>query len=326
MKKDKNLINSHTKVFIAGHEGLVGSAIHKTLSSRFNCQIVVASKSELDLRNQNKVNNFLKESDINYIVIAAAKVGGIHANSSYPADFIYDNLMIQSNLIQSAFSNDIKRILFLGSSCIYPKDINDPIKEEDLLSSKLEKTNEPYAVAKIAGLKMCESFNKQHNTFYRSVMPTNLYGEGDNFDEVNGHVIPSLIRRFHLAKKNKQKNVKVWGSGNPLREFMYVDDMADACVFLMNLSDDKYFSVLGNDVSHVNIGTGDEVSIKNLSLKVSKTVGYQGNISFDESMPDGTKRKLLDNSRILSLGWKPKISLENGLKKTYDWFKKNYDQ
>ena len=227
---DSNLINSKTKIFLAGHKGLVGKSIRKKINTIYNCELITADRSELDLRDQNLVGKFIVENEINYIVIAAAKVGGINANSSYPADFMYDNLMIQSNLIHAAFKNNIKRLLFLGSSCIYPKNINDPIKEEDLLTGRLEKTNEAYAIAKIAGLRMCDFYNKQYNTSYRSVMPTNLFGEGDNFNEQNGHVIPSLIKRFHNAKKKNQKKY-LFGVQKPLREFMHVDDMADACLF-----------------------------------------------------------------------------------------------
>jgi GDP-L-fucose synthase len=324
MDDNKNLLDKNTNIFLAGHNGLVGKSIRKILKSKFNCNIIVKERSDLDLCNQEKVNTFLKVTKIDYIIIAAARVGGIRANSTFPADFINENLLIQNNLINGAFINKINRILFLGSSCIYPKDINEPIREELLLSGFLEKTNEAYAIAKIAGLKMCEFYNKQHLTCYRSVMPTNLYGEGDNFDEHNGHVIPSLIRRFHDAKINQLNEVYVWGSGKPLREFMHVDDMADACVFVMNLDDLQYSSALGKNVSHINIGTGQEVTINELASTIARVVDYKGRILFDDTKPDGTKRKLLNIKRLSSLGWRSKITLEHGLLRTYDWFKKQH--
>ncbi len=319
------MINTSSRVFLAGHNGLVGKALKRNLINKFDCHIITSEKSNLDLRIQKDVNNFFKKNKIDFVIIAAAKVGGIYANSTYPAEFIFDNLMIQSNLIHASYENDIKNLLFLGSSCIYPKKINRPIKEEDLMKGELEKTNEPYAIAKISGIKMCSYYNKQYSTFYRSVMPTNLYGPGDSFHELNGHVIPSLLKRFHDAKKKSSKIIKVWGTGKPLREFMHVDDMADACTHIMGLDNKSYNKILTNNISHINIGTGQEISIRQLSALIKEITKFNGDIIFDESKPDGTPRKLLDITRIKSLGWQPKIDLKKGILSTYKWYQENHE-
>lgn len=311
--------NRKINVFIAGHNGLVGRALRKKLDTFNDYKIITAERSNLDLINQFEVNNFLKNNVVDVIIIAAARVGGIYANSNFPAEFIYENIMIQSNLIHGAYKNNIKDLLFLGSSCIYPKENFYPINEEALLTGTLEKTNEPYAIAKIAGIKMCEYYNKQYSTNYKSVMPTNLYGEGDNFDELQGHVIPSLISKFNRAIKQNNSDVIVWGTGKPLREFMHVDDMADACIHILKLSEEYY-----KNYSFVNVGTGNEISIKELAALISKISGFKGKIIFDNSKPDGTMRKLLDVSLLNKLGWKSKISLEAGLIRTYNWYKENY--
>ncbi len=307
MKKD-------SKIYVAGHKGLVGSAIVRNLRSKGYLNVIGKSHQELDLINQGEVRNFFEEERPEYVILAAAKVGGIHANNSYPADFIYDNLMIQSNIIKAAHDFKVKKLLFLGSTCIYPKMAPQPIKEEYLLSGYLEETNEAYAVAKIAGLEMCKFFKRQYGDNFISCMPTNLYGPNDNFDLNNSHVLPALIRKFHEAKVNNEHNVEVWGSGKPLREFLHVDDMADACVYLMK----NY-----NGEEHVNIGTGEEVSIFELAKLVKKVVEFNGEIVFDSSKPDGTPRKLTDITKLHSLGWKHKIDLETGVRQTYEWFVEN---
>ena len=317
------MINNNTRIFLAGHNGLVGKALNKKIIDKFDCHIITSDKSDLDLRIQNDVNAFFRRNKIDYVVIAAAKVGGIFANSTYPAEFIFDNLMIQSNLINASYKNNIKNLLFLGSSCIYPRNINRPIKEEDLMKGELEKTNEPYAIAKISGIKMCSFYNEQYSTSYRSVMPTNLYGPGDSFHEINGHVIPSLLTRFHKANKERLKEIKVWGTGKPLREFMHVDDMADACTHIMSLDDKAYYKILTNNISHINIGTGQEISIRELSELIKEITEFKGDIIFDKSKPDGTPRKLLDITRIKSSGWKPKIDLKKGILNTYKWYQEN---
>lgn len=311
-------------IFVAGHRGMVGSSILRKLKANGIQNIITQTHSELNLINQADVSKFIIKNKPDQIYIAAAKVGGIYANNTYPAEFIYENLMIQSNIINAAFQNNIQKILFLGSSCIYPKFNNQPIKEEDLLSGYLERTNEPYAVAKIAGIKLCESYNRQYNTDYRCIMPTNLYGFGDNYHLENSHVIPALIRRFHEGKINKASSVTVWGSGNPRREFLHVDDLADASVFLMNLTKEDYRSKMTDEINHINVGCGYDISIRELSMTIAKVINYQGKIKFDNTKPDGTKRKLIDSSRLNALGWKQSIDLEEGLKATYDDFKKNH--
>jgi GDP-L-fucose synthase len=313
-------MNSKNKIYIAGHNGMVGSAIVKKLREKGFISIITRSSSELDLVNQQNVHNFLQEEKPDYVVIAAAKVGGIHANDSYPAEFIYQNLMIEANLIHGSYLAGVSKLLFLGSSCIYPKESQQPIKEEYLLSGHLESTNEPYALAKIAGIKLCESYNRQYGTDYRSIMPTNLYGPNDNFHPKNSHVIPALIRKFHEAKVNNEPFVEVWGSGKPMREFLHVDDMADASIHIMDIDKKTLESEVDPMLSHINIGTGTDITIKDVAQIVKEVVGFDGEIVFDTKMPDGTKRKLLDVSKIENLGWKPVITLKDGLKETYEWF------
>ncbi len=319
MTSQKNSIQR--KVFVAGHNGMVGSAICRKLSSSDH-KIITKSKEELDLKNQKDVLNFFLDEKPDFVYLAAAKVGGINANDSFPADFIYDNLMIQSNIIHSAFISKVSRLLFLGSSCIYPKLANQPIDEKQLLTGKLEQTNEPYAIAKIAGIKMCESYNRQHGTDFRSVMPTNLYGINDNYNLNNSHVIPALIRKIHEAKHNNT-DVTIWGSGKPYREFLYVDDLADACNFIMSLSKRKISGVISDRLSHINIGTQKDISIKDLAVLIGKVIGFKGEFIFDTSMPDGTMKKLMDSSKLHHLGWEPKISLEKGITLSYDDFLNN---
>ena len=317
------------KIFIAGHKGMVGSSILRKLKDDSQNQIITRERKDLDLTNQNKVNEFFRKEKPDQVYLAAAKVGGIYANNSYPAEFIYENIMIQNNIIHSSFLNGTKKLLFLGSSCIYPKFNHEqiPIKENSLLSGKLEPTNEPYAVAKISGIKLCESYNRQYGLKYgidyRSIMPTNLYGQGDNYHPENSHVMPALILRFHNAKIKNKKNVNIWGTGNPKREFLYVDDMSSACIHLMNIEKkvlDKYTTDM---LSHVNVGCGKDISIKELAQLIAKIIGYKGVIINDLSKPDGAPRKLLDCTIINKLGWYPKISLEEGIKKTYNHFLKN---
>jgi len=309
-----------TKIFIAGHNGMVGSALVHFLQSQ-EVEIITKNKEELDLLNQNNVQNFFKNQKIDQVYLAAAKVGGIHANNTYPANFIYENLSITTNVIHSAFLNGIKKLLFLGSSCIYPKNANQPIKEEELLTGKLEPTNEPYSIAKIAGIKMCESYNRQygksHSVDYRCIMPTNLYGPGDNYHPQNSHVIPGLIYRFHEAKINNLSNVTIWGTGIPKREFLYVDDMARASIHLMNIDKKTYDQHTSPMCSHINAGSGVDISIKELAEIIKEVVGFKGEINFDLTKPDGSPRKFLDSKRINNLGFKPEISLKEGLIKTY---------
>jgi len=305
------------KIFVAGHNGMVGAAIIRRLQNEGYRHIITRTSKELDLRNQEHVNDFFTKEKPDYIFIAAAKVGGILANNTYRADFLYDNLIIEANLIHAAYINSVKKLLFLGSSCIYPKLAPQPLKEAYLLTGSLEETNEPYAIAKIAGIKLCEAYNDQYGCNFISAMPTNLYGRGDNYHLQNSHVIPALIRKFHEAKVSGNPVTEVWGSGSPMREFMYVDDLADACVFLMK----EY-----NDKSFINVGTGEEVSIKDLAYIVKDTTGYQGDIKFDLSKPDGTPRKLMDSSRLHASGWKYKTSLAEGLKMAYAYFKKEIEE
>jgi GDP-L-fucose synthase len=311
---------SKQRIFIAGHKGMVGSAILRHLRD-FEIEIITKDRKQLDLLKQEEVRIFFRDEKIDQVYLASAKVGGIHANSVYPAEFIYENLMIQSNIIHYAFLSGIKKLLFLGSSCIYPKNISEPIKEEDLLAGKLEPTNEPYAIAKIAGIKMCESYNRQygksHDIDYRSIMPTNLYGPGDNYHNKNSHVIPGLIDRFHQAKISNLTNVTIWGTGNPKREFLYVDDMARASIFLMNIDKKAYDQCTSPMGSHINVGSGKDLTIKELAEIIRDVVGYKGEISFDSTKPDGNPRKLLDSERIKNLGFNAKVSLKEGLIKTY---------
>lgn len=309
-------MNKDSKIYVAGHRGLVGSAIVRELKKKGYTNIIGKTHKELDLMDSTAVENFFKEEKPEYVFLAAAKVGGIYANSTYPADFIYENLQIQNNVIGNAHKYGVKKLMFLGSSCIYPKMCPQPIKEEYLLSGYLEETNEAYALAKISGLKMCQYFNKQYNTNFISVMPTNLYGPYDNFHPENSHVMPALIRRFHEAKVSEAKEVVVWGSGKPLREFLYSEDMADACIYLME-------NYEGNDF--FNIGTGKELSIKALAELIKEVVGFQGEIVWDSSKPDGTPRKLLDVSRLEGQGWKYKMELKDGVKEAYKWYLENYE-
>ena len=316
-------MNSKNKIYIAGHNGMVGSAIVRKLREKGFMNIITCSSSELDLANQQNVHNFLQEKKPDYVVIAAAKVGGIHANDSYPAEFIYQNLMIEANLIHGAYLAGVNNLLFLGSSCIYPKESLQPIKEDYLLGGRLEPTNEPYAISKIAGIKLCESYNRQYGTDYRSIMPTNLYGPNDNFHLENSHVIPALIRKFHEAKVENKPFVEVWGSGKSMREFLHVNDMADASIYIMDLDKRMLENETDPMLSHINIGTGIDITIADVAQIVKEVVGFYGKIVFNAKMPDGTKRKLLDVSKIESLGWKSTIALKDGLKETYEWFLEN---
>lgn len=301
-------MDKNNKIYIAGHRGMVGSAILRKLRSEGYSNLIYKTSSELDLRNQEAVKRFFEEEKPEYVFLAAAKVGGILANNTYKADFLYDNLMIQSNIIHQAYMNDCKKLLFLGSSCIYPKMAPQPMKEDSLLTGLLEPTNEPYAIAKIAGIKMCDAYREQYGCNFISAMPTNLYGPNDNYDLKNSHVLPALLRKFHEAKESNDESVEIWGSGTPLREFLHVDDLAEACLFLMN----NY-----NESGHVNVGSGSEIAIKDLALMIKDIVGYTGELKLDASKPDGTPRKLMDNSKINSLGWSPRISLEDGILSVY---------
>ncbi len=312
-------------IFVAGHKGMVGSAIIRQLESLGYRNIIGHSRTELDLLNQVEVNTFFKKIKPAQVYLAAAKVGGIHANNEYPADFIYENLMIEANIINAAHRADVQQLLFLGSSCIYPKFAPQPMKEDALLTGILEPTNEPYAIAKIAGIKLCESYNRQYGRDYRSVMPTNLYGPNDNFHPENSHVIPALIRRFHEAKMANTDDITIWGSGTPMREFLHVNDMAAASVHIMNLAKTTYKENTQTMLSHINVGTGVDCSIRELAEKIARTTGFKGQLKFDASKPDGAPRKLLDVSRLKKLGWEPAISLDSGLQQTYDWFIKNID-
>lgn len=314
-------MNKNSKVYVAGHRGLVGSAIWRVLSSEGYENLVGRSHRELDLEDQGQVQQFFDTEKPDYVFLAAARVGGIHANNTYPADFIYNNIQIQNNVIDAAYRSGVKKLLFLGSSCIYPKFAKQPMDEGQLLDGKLEPTNEPYAIAKIAGIVMCQSYNRQYGTNFISVMPTNLYGPGDNYHPENSHVIPGLLRRFHEAKEQNKEEVVVWGTGSPLREFLYSEDLARACVFLMANYDAGEDST-GGEI--VNIGSGIEVSIKELAETVKRVVGFEGKLTFDSTKPDGTPRKLLDVSRLHGMGWQHKIDLESGLKLAYEDFLKNH--
>lgn len=313
------------RIFVAGHRGMVGSAIVRLLSSRSDIEIITRSRSELDLVNQKAVNEFFASERIDGVYLAAAKVGGIHANNTYPAEFIYENLMMECNIIHAAHHHNVQHLLFLGSSCIYPKLAEQPMTEDALLTGMLESTNEPYAIAKIAGIKLCESYNRQFGRNYRSVMPTNLYGENDNFHPENSHVIPALMRRFHEAKLNADSEVLVWGTGTPMREFLNVDDMAAASVHVMELDKETYQANTESMLSHINVGTGVDCTIREMAMTMSKVVGFSGDVAFDSTKPDGTPRKLMDVSRLASLGWKYKIDLEAGLRSTYQWFLANQE-
>ncbi|MFT0849658.1 GDP-L-fucose synthase [Achromobacter sp. F4_2707] len=313
------------RVFIAGHNGMVGSALARRLQQQSDIELMTRNRSQLDLTNQAAVQAFFNDERIDQVYLAAAKVGGIHANNTYPAEFLYENLMIQANIIHAAHLADIQQLLFLGSSCIYPKLAPQPMREDALLTGTLEPTNEPYAIAKIAGIKLCESYNRQYGRDYRSVMPTNLYGPGDNFHLENSHVIPAMMRRFHEAKLTNAAEVVVWGSGKPMREFLHVDDMAAACVHIMNLDTATYRTHTEPMLSHINVGTGVDCTIAELAQAMKKVVGFAGNLTFDDSKPDGTPRKLMDVSRLKALGWEYSINLEEGLRLTYDWFLQNQD-
>ena len=310
-----------TKIFIAGHNGMVGSAISRNLATH-DAEVITVSRDECDLINQTEVDHLFAVNKFDQVYLAAAKVGGIYANNKYPANFLYDNLMIEANIINAAHKNDVQKLLFLGSSCIYPKYASQPMSESSLMTGTLEQTNEPYAIAKIAGIKLCESYNRQFERDYRSIMPTNLYGPGDNYHPKNSHVIPALIRRFHEAKIHNLSSVTAWGTGKARREFLYVDDMASAAIHIMDLPNNVYNAATNPMSSHINIGTGLDVSIKELTEKIAEVTGYKGKILWDHQKPDGTPRKLLDVSLISKLGWKFNTSLSDGLEKTYSEFKK----
>ncbi len=311
----KNTVEKSDKIYIAGHRGMVGSAIWRALENKGYTNLIGASSKEVDLRRQSEVEAFFEREKPDVVVLAAAKVGGILANNIYRAEFLYDNLAIQNHVIHSSWKNDVKKLLFLGSSCIYPKLAEQPLKEESLLSGFLEQTNEPYAIAKIAGIKMCESFRRQYGCNYIAAMPTNLYGPNDNYDLKNSHVLPALIRKMHTAKVNQDAQVEIWGTGSPLREFLHVDDLADACVFLLENYSEELF---------VNVGYGSDISIKDLAYLVKDIVGFAGELRFDPEKPDGTPKKLMDSGRLRSFGWVPKISLEEGIKRTYEEVKQQF--
>jgi GDP-L-fucose synthase len=317
-------INKNTKIYVAGHRGMVGSAIVRQLQAKGFTNIVTRTHAELDLTNQHAVQTFFQEEKPEQVYLAAAKVGGIHANNTYPAELIYQNLMMEANVIHQAFQAGVKKLLFLGSSCIYPKMAPQPMAEDALLTGKLEATNEPYAIAKIAGIKLCESYNRQygqsHGLDYRSVMPTNLYGPGDNYHPENSHVIPGLIRRFHVAKEQNSAEVMIWGTGTPMREFLYVDDMAAASVFVMELDKQAYDQHTEPMQSHINVGFGSDVTIKELAETIGQVIAYQGKITFDTTKPDGTPRKLMNSDRLTKMGWKSTVGLVDGLKSAYQDF------
>lgn len=316
-------MNKQSKIYIAGHRGMVGSAIVRLLTTQGYKNLITKTHSELDLTHQQQVHDFMQTQRPDYVVLAAAKVGGIFANNEYPAEFIYQNLMIEANVIHQSYLAGITQLLFLGSSCIYPKFVNQPMAENSLLTGLLESTNEPYAIAKIAGIKLCESYNRQYKTDYRAVMPTNLYGENDNFDLQTSHVIPALMRKIHEAKINKQSTVEIWGTGVAKREFLHVDDMAEACFHVMNIDKNIYQQYTQPMLSHINVGTGIDVSIKELVELIIEVVGYQGDIVWNHKMPDGTPRKLLNVDLLKKLGWQAKIDLKIGLMKTYQWYLDN---
>jgi GDP-L-fucose synthase len=313
-------MNLNDKIYIAGHRGLVGSAIVRQLEERGFTNLLMHTHKELDLTSQVQVQDFFKKERPDYVILAAAKVGGIFANNTYPADFIYQNIMIEANVINSAYESKVKRLLFLGSTCIYPKAVEQPMREDALLTDVLEPTNEPYALAKIAGIKLCESYNRQHGTDFRSVMPTNLYGINDNFHPEDSHVIPALMQRFHQAKINNDKEVVVWGTGKAMREFLYADDMAVASLFILELDEEAYQSNTKPMLSHINVGTGVDVTIREMAETMKQVVGFKGKLTFDTTKPDGASRKLIEVSRLSSMGWKYSVDLEGGLKKTYKWY------
>ncbi|SFO04269.1 GDP-L-fucose synthase [Roseovarius lutimaris] len=309
------------KIYLAGHRGMVGGAILRQLkATRPEAEIVTRSHDQLDLSNQAAVADFMQAQKPDEVILAAAKVGGIHANNTFPAEFIYQNLMIEANVIHQAFRAGVEKLLFLGSSCIYPKHAPQPMREDALLTGVLEPTNEPYAIAKIAGIKLCESYNRQYGTDYRSVMPTNLYGPGDNFHPENSHVVPALLRRFHEAKERGDSEVVVWGSGTPMREFLYVEDMAEASLFVANLDPATYRANTDPMLSHINVGTGTDVTIRELAETISEVVGFTGRLAFDATKPDGAPRKLMDVSRLAAMGWTYKVDLREGLERSYAWF------
>jgi len=313
-------MNLNDKIYIAGHRGLVGSAIVRQLESRGFTNLIMRTHKELDLTNQAQVQSFFKQESPDYVILAAAKVGGIHANNTYPANFMYQNMMIEANVINSAYENKIKRLLFLGSTCIYPKAVEQPMREDALLTDALEPTNEPYALAKIAGIKLCESYNRQHGTDFRSVMPTNLYGINDNFHPENSHVIPALMQRLHQAKVNSDDEVVVWGTGKAMREFLYVDDMAQASLFVLELDEQTYKANTQPMLSHINVGTGKDTTIREMTETMKQVVGYEGKLTFDTTKPDGAPRKLIDITRLKRMGWRYSVDLKDGLKKTYNWY------
>jgi GDP-L-fucose synthase len=314
------VLSKRKRIFVAGHRGMVGSAIVRRLEAEGNVDVVKRSSSELDLTNQSAVRDFFSAQRIDHVYVAAARVGGIHANDTYPGQFIYRNLMIESNVVHQAAQTGIEHVLFLGSSCIYPKHAPQPIVEEALLTGPLEETNEPYALAKIAGIKLCESYNRQYGVDYRSLMPTNLYGPGDNYHPVNSHVIPALIRRFHEAKENGADSTVMWGTGQVRREFLHVDDLAAACVLAMNVPKSVYYSVASPRCSHLNVGSSTDYTVLEIAQMVARVVGYTGRIEHDLSKPDGTPRKLMSSEKLASLGWAPKVSLEEGLRGAYEAF------
>lgn len=307
------------RVYVAGHRGMVGGAISRKLTER-GAEVVTRTHSELDLTDQVAVKGFFAAEKVDAVVLAAAKVGGIHANNTFPAEFIYENLMIECNVVHQAFAAGVHQLLFLGSSCIYPRAVAQPMHEDALLTGVLEPTNEPYAIAKIAGIKLCESYNRQYGTDYRSVMPTNLYGPGDNFHPENSHVLPALIRRFHEAVESGAEDVTIWGTGTPRREFLHVDDMAEASLFVFDLDKTTYEANTQPMLSHINVGYGDDVTIAELAHLIARVTGFTGQIKFDSSKPDGTMRKLMDSSRLTAMGWKPSVELSSGIQRTYEWF------
>jgi GDP-L-fucose synthase len=314
------------RIFIAGHNGMVGSALMRQLGKDKNNQIITANRKDLDLCNQQQVTAFFADTPLDEVYLSAAKVGGIHANDTYPAEFIYQNLIMECNIIHQAWQSGVKKLLFLGSSCIYPRLATQPMKESALMSGPLEPTNEPYAIAKIAGIKLCESYNRQYDTDYRSVMPTNLYGPGDNFHPENSHVIPALLRRFHEAKLNDADSITIWGSGTSLREFLHVDDMARASIHIMNLPLAQYQQVTNPRLSHINVGSGVDCSIADLVAVITEVTGYEGRIEYDTSKPDGAPRKLMDSTKLKNLGWQAEYELKEGLTNAYEWFVENYDR
>jgi GDP-L-fucose synthase len=314
------------RIFVAGHNGMVGRAIVRQLEAAGNCEIITRSRAELDLLSQSDVQDFFRHTDVDQVYLAAAKVGGIQANNNFPAEFIYENLMIEANIIHAAHLADVHKLLFLGSSCIYPKHAEQPLSEESLLTGILEPTNEPYAISKIAGIKMCESYNRQYGRDYRSVMPTNLYGCYDNYHPENSHVIPALLRRFHDAVLAGSDEIVIWGSGEPMREFLHVDDMASASIYVMDLAVENYAAETEVMLSHINVGTSKDCTIRELAETIAEVTGFNGKLVFDRTKPDGTPRKLLDTSKLTALGWTPQIELREGLQLAYNWFVTNQDQ